>query len=187
MDTTRSEPYDLLNGDISKNMVVPGRWFNWVNCGLGMLSVVADLEADVEPYVETNKLTGQITIHLGSQEADFKAGWGCRINGNLVEINPRSIATVNQKLYYLNALPNIGIVGSLDFSAVEYLAVWLKCIVDPAGGDNHVLTVESGSAFPEYDSVTNPTWIIRPICEIDNSSGLKKYQHAFGLIVIDVP
>jgi len=196
-------PYNRFTTDISKNMVVPGRWFNWVTNGLGMMNIVYDIDSFTDAYVE-NLPNGSLTLHLKQEYVPSMLGWqATNDDGKNINFNRQSILMINQKSYYLQGYsptPDAEVIidysGPTNYAAVDRLCVWVEVNLDSVGGDNHggagtktKPSLETGSSFPVYSPVADSRRIIRPIFETKKLPGAKylKFQHTIGLMTIDVP
>jgi hypothetical protein len=203
-DDIISAPFNRYRADPARNAVVPGQWFSWVNNGLGMMAVQTDLPFGEPPYFETNPATGQITLHVSSESVELAYGWQAYIAGNAVGLNTQSILQINQKSYYLEGYlptPALDLVipyVAVPWAGVERYCVWLDVILSNSGLDDHDVSsggangggIKYGAEWPVYDPEAQPRRIFRPLYEFvaqEGASRPKLFQHAMGLITIDVP
>lgn len=203
-------PYNRYHSDPSRNMVVPGQWFRWVNNGLGRMTVMEDLSATEVPYVEVDA-DGSLTLHLRGVTSDINIGWWTWIDtaDRAVFINRQSMLLINQKAFYLSGYaptPDASITidcqSSFSFRGIQRLCVWLEIYLDQLGGSNHDVGqttisgaaggVKTGTDWPAASPVTTPNKIWRPLCEVvtstsdTNAVGFILHRHATGIIDIGV-
>jgi len=202
------QPFGKKYADESKNVVVPGAWFNCVNRALGMMTIVEDLETGEDPHVSVDPLFGILQLHFRNTSTRVKFAWAITLlSDELAKIEPQSILMVNQKPYfldgYLGATPAIkgtitngaGVAASgldphtVDISSTTLMRIWVRLEADGAGGDAHEATLCAGANWPNFEPATSPLYFWRPVGEISIPEGERPFitQHATGHIVIDIP